>query len=152
MSCLCIRREGGTEAEGLNRPSIYRNQSSFFSWLRTLESIRPRQPHDMVGFPAGRRPWSSTRGGAPTRYIQKLGFPSEGLKKVLTCDEGPLEAQTWVLWDGRVCGGRACGGRACGRGQHRESCGLDPSSASCSIHAGFWGSELCPCPAMPGFC
>ena len=82
VSCLCIRREGGREAEGPDRPSVYRNQSSFFAWLRALESIRQWQPHDMAEFPAGRRPWSSRRGGAPTPYIQKLGFPSEGLKKV----------------------------------------------------------------------
>ena len=55
-------------------------------------------------------------------YLQKLGFPSEGLKEVGTCDEeGPLEAQTWVLWEGRVCGGRACG-----RGPHSGSLGSRP--------------------------
>lgn len=26
---------------------------------------------------------------------------------------------------------------------------LAPSSAPCPIHADFWGSELCPCPAVP---
>lgn len=73
---------------------------------------------------------------------------SEGFKEVGTCDEeGPLEAQTGILWEGRVCWGRACG-----RGPHSGPWVPDPSSMPCSIHADLCGSELCPCPAMPELC
>lgn len=78
----------------------------------------------------GGDPRSSRRGGAPTLYIQKLGFPSEGLKKVMK--KGPWRQRPGSSGKAGSVGAGPMGGANTG-----SPCGLDPSSATCSFPAGL---------------